>query len=64
MDKKMKKEFLGKLKALLKEYNACIGFKCDPSSDTYGLYGAGMYVMADGEKVASTSYWSIDASDL
>lgn len=32
-------EFKVELKALLKKYNASIGFTCDASSDTYGITG-------------------------
>lgn len=32
-------EFKVELKALLKKYNASIGFTCDESSDAYGITG-------------------------
>lgn len=59
-----KKEFLQKLKALFKEYNASIVFTCDPCSDTYGIYDEGMSVRMNGKEVARNSCWSIDATDL
>ena len=58
------KEFLLKLKALLKEYNASIGFTCDPCSDTYGIYDGGIFVDMGGERLVKTDLWSMDASDL
>lgn len=63
-NKDNKKEFLLKLKALLKEYNASIGFTCDPCSDTYGIYDGGIFVDMDGERLVKTNFWSMDASDL
>ena len=63
-NKNNKKEFLRKLKALLKEYNASIGFTCAPCSDTYGIYDGGIFVNMDGERLVKTDFWSMDASDL
>lgn len=43
MDAKTK-EFLGKLKALLAEYDASISWSCGPCSDTHGIYDECMTV--------------------
>ena len=59
-----KKDFLKKLKALLKEYNASIEFTCADSSDTYGLYDDGISIKMDGKEIKNTKCWSLDATDL
>lgn len=58
------REFVKKLKALLKEYNAMIDFTCDPCSDTYGIYDAGMRICIDNKEICRNSDWYMDCNNV
>lgn len=62
MDKK--KEFLNKLKALLKEYNADIQFAVGSGSDTYGIYDGGILIRMDNENIFRNYDWYIDGRNM
>lgn len=63
---KQKAEFKKKLKALFKEYNVNIQFVCDPCSDTYGIYDAGIAVCENitGKQVLRTHDWYLDENNI
>ena len=44
------KEFIKELKNLLSKYKAEIGWKCDDSTDFYGIIDDRMYIHLMGEK--------------
>jgi len=56
-------EFISKLKALMAEYNAIIGFSCDIDSfgDTKNDF---MNIWVDNEKIEEMPGWSFKAEDL
>lgn len=64
-----KKEFLGKLKDLLNEYDATIEFTCDESSDTYGIHGDHLEISMreDGcrnKVIFKSDGWEINPRDI
>ncbi len=57
-------EFKAKLRALLAEYNASIGFECGEASDLHGVYDERIIVMiGDTEHVLADGY-CVEARDL
>lgn len=58
-------EFLKELQALLEKHKASINFDCDSSSDTRGIYLAGIQVTVgnwpDQKKFKFNHTWGIDA---
>lgn len=66
MTQKDKKEFIKELKALLNKYNVNIQFVCDPCSDTYGIYDAGIAVFESrtGRQVLRTHDWYLDTTNV
>lgn len=67
MDKITEKEaeFLSELKALLKRYDASIGFSCADCSDTYGLYEEKIVAcVGTGQDLSIASGWSCFAEDV
>ena len=59
-----KKEFISKLKALLKEYNASIGFTCSDCSDTYCIYDEAISFEIGGHRVLDVRGWWIEEGDI
>lgn len=61
-----KKEFVNKLKVLLEEYDVNIQFVCSPSSDTYGIYDAGIAVYENktDKQVFRTHDWYLDSNNI
>lgn len=58
-------EFLMKLGALLKEYNASISFTFDPSSDKHGLINYGMTIYIDNtNEVFRNENWGIEPCEF
>jgi len=63
------KEFLRKLKELMEEYNASVGFTCSDGSDTYGLYDDHLEICINegGFKdrvVFESDGWWIESGDI
>ncbi|RLE45918.1 hypothetical protein DRJ25_04950 [Candidatus Woesearchaeota archaeon] len=56
--------FKKKLKKLLSDYHASIGFACGEYSDTYGLYDEHMVVDIDDKVVIKAQGWWLDATDI
>jgi hypothetical protein len=59
-----KKEFLKKLKQLLKEYNATICVDADDCSDWYGVYNKRMVIEIDDEVIKEVPGSYFDHKDL
>ncbi len=61
-------EFLKELQALLEKHKASINFDCEDSSDTHGIYGAGIEVTVglwpDEKRYKFKYTWGIDALDV
>jgi len=58
-------EFLSKLKALLKEYNASIDWNCSPCSDMHGINGEYMSVTIDAKEIHRVDFQSyLTQSDI
>ena len=66
MTQKDKREFVKELKALLDRYDVNIQFVCDPCSDTYGIYDAGIAVYENrtDRQVLRTHDWYLDKNNL
>ncbi|ALE20595.1 hypothetical protein ADP64_000077 [Achromobacter phage phiAxp-2] len=62
----MRAEFLAKLAALLKEYDAEISWSCGPCSDTHGIYDECMTVSIGWYEIGRTEAGkgSMDDADL
>ena len=61
-------EFLKELQTLLEKHKAAINFDCCSSSDTHGIYDAGIEVTvghgSDQQRHKFKYTWGIDASDV
>ncbi len=64
MDKNKVKEFKKELKALLKKYNATIGFSVGDGSDTHGLYDERIEVDLSDKPEILAHGWGVDQYDL
>lgn len=66
MTHKEKTQFKNELLALLKKYNVNIQFVCDPCSDTYGIYDAGIAVCENrtDRQVFRTHDWYLDEVNI
>lgn len=59
------KEFIEKLKNLLREYNAEIDWTCSPCSDLHGVYNEAMRISINKKEILRVPYQSyIQAEDL
>jgi hypothetical protein len=58
-------DFKVKLRALLKKYNAGIGFDVDDCTDYHGIYGQHMYIEIDGTVLETfDGLWHIEDTDI
>ena len=58
-----KNEFIFKLRSLLEEYNASIGFSCSDCSDTHGLSDERIRIDIDDISVVEVRGWWVQAND-
>lgn len=58
-------QFKQELKSLLAKYEVSIGFDCDDSSDTHGIYDGRIVVFDKRDKeLFSAPGWSLSATDI
>lgn len=60
----MREEFLSKLSALLKEYNAEISFQCGDCCDTQSFYDDEIVIKLDDAQIFNSGSWYLDCNDI
>jgi len=58
------KNFKKELKELMNKYNVSIGFTCDDSSDTYGLFDDHIVIEMDNEVVIESDGWWLNKNEF